>query len=276
MRRFAVSLAVMVTAASLLAPTAVSADSASRPGHAALPGPVESYLYVVDAEQIRIVPGNGSMAKVVVSGPSATRFSDRPYRHARQVSVREVLSAFGWSAKTYRLAESTPNAAISLGGRASQVVDIKKAKLRDGTLVLTVSGIHGRVKQATGAGSIFIDNASPSPTYPQSQTQNVPIGPGCTTPVTAVATLTSATSVDVSVLTAGSTAIAVTLTQDEPQTTVTAGSTTCIQEFVLTFAAIFDGPVDYVVMYGTVINVDTGEGPPPLPTTVVTSWYFGI
>jgi hypothetical protein len=30
------------------------------------------------------------------------------------------------------------------------------------------------------------------------------------------------------------------------------------------------------VMYGTVINVDTGEGPPPLPTTVVTSWYFGI
>jgi hypothetical protein len=93
------------------------------------------------------------------------------------------------------LKASTPNASISIAGERSQIVDIKRARISDGVLVLRVKGLTGPLNSGKGAGSLFIDNA---PTYPQSQTfdiQNASTDVEDAPPITtAVVTLTSATT----------------------------------------------------------------------------------
>lgn len=130
----------------------------------------ESYLFVVDARNITVTPLEGDSARVVVSGPAVTRFTDRPARDADRIGVRGMLREFGWTRKTKRLMESTPNAAISIAGERSQIVDIKRARVADGRVVLRVVGINGPLVAMRGAGSIFIDNAA---TYPVQQTQPI-------------------------------------------------------------------------------------------------------
>ena len=140
---------------------------AAAPAQAkALPGPAESYLFVVDGTPVKVLPGKGNAARIVIEDPDATRFSDRPFRHERPMSVAGMLGEFDWSAKTHRLAPATPNAAISVAGR-SQIVDIRKAWTFPDRLVLSVRGLKGPLTAAQGPGSIFIDNTV---TFPMAQT----------------------------------------------------------------------------------------------------------
>ncbi len=154
-----------------------------------------SNLFVVDAQRIEVIPGEGAIAKVVVTRPRATRFTDRPARDAAPIGVRGLLREFGWTPATKRLKASTPNASISIAGERSQIVDIKRARFTDGVLVLRVKGLTGPLTSGKGAGSLFIDNA---PTYPQYQTmdiQNMSSEAEDAPPfTTAVVTLTSATT----------------------------------------------------------------------------------
>ena len=154
-----------------------------------------SNLFVVDAQRIEVIPGEGAIAKVVVTRPRATRFTDRPARDAAPIGVRGLLREFGWTPATKRLKASTPNASISIAGERSQIVDIKRARISDGVLVLRVKGLTGPLTSGKGAGSLFIDNA---PTYPQYQTldiQNMSTDVEDAPPITtAVVTLTSATT----------------------------------------------------------------------------------
>ena len=153
MRRFG-SLLTAVLVAGLLAPAA-SAPAA----HASL-GPPESYLFVVDAADVRVVPEKGTAARIVLTDPSALRFSDRPYRHVRPMSLRDMLAEFGWTPERLKLEDPTPNASISIAGQRSRIVEIRKAHFRQGKLILHVLGIDGPLKSARGAGSVFIDNVS--------------------------------------------------------------------------------------------------------------------
>lgn len=154
-----------------------------------------SNLFVVDAQRIEVIPGEGAIAKVVVTRPRATRFTDRPAREAAPIGVRALLREFGWTPATKRLKASTPNASISIAGERSQIVDIKRARISDGVLVLRVKGLTGPLTSGQGAGSLFIDNA---PTYPRYQTmeiQNMSTDAEDAPPITtAVVTLTSATT----------------------------------------------------------------------------------
>jgi len=154
-----------------------------------------SNLFVVDAQRIEVIPGEGAIAKVVVTRPRATRFTDRPARDAAPIGVRGLLREFGWTPATKRLKASTPNASISIAGVRSQIVDIKRARISDGVLVLRVKGLTGPLSAGNGAGSLFIDNA---PTYPQYQTleiQNMSSEAENPPPITTAAvTLTSATT----------------------------------------------------------------------------------
>jgi hypothetical protein len=154
-----------------------------------------SNLFVVDAQRIEVIPGEGSVAKVVVTRPRPTRFTDRPAREAAPIGVKALLREFGWTPATKRLKASTPNASISIAGERSQIVDIKRARITDGELVLRVKGLTGPLNSGKGPGSLFIDNA---PTYPQYQTleiQNLSADVEDAPPLaTAAVTLTSATT----------------------------------------------------------------------------------
>ena len=124
----------------------------------------------MDSNDIRVTPLQGDAARVEISGAAVTRFTDRPEREAESIGVRGMLREFGWTAKTRRLKASTPNASISIAGERSQIVDIKRARVREGRVVLRVVGINGALESMRGAGSLFVDNA---PTYPL--TQNISI-----------------------------------------------------------------------------------------------------
>ncbi len=117
-------------------------------------------LYAVDAPSIRVVPGKGASARVVLRRPTITQFTDRPARDAVQVHPAMMLGSFGWTEESGRLRGSRPNAAISLVGADTQVVRIRKAVIREDRVILRVSGITGPVTSVRGAGSIFVDSAT--------------------------------------------------------------------------------------------------------------------
>ena len=169
-----------------------------------LPGPPESYLFTVDSPQMTLKPGKGEAATLVITEPNAIRWSDRPYRHERDMAIREMLAEFGWDARTHRLAKDTPNASVSIGGH-SQIVDIRKAVRHPDRLVLSVRGIAGRVTPGAGPGSVVIDNVT---TYPSTQKYIVDSETSCYLSVTA----TSSTSVTVTSHTRGLPTASVTLT----------------------------------------------------------------
>lgn len=118
----------------------------------------EVYLFSVDAQEIRVVPGHGLAAKVVLMQPKSTRFSDRPFRDEKRVSVGTMLDEFGWDSQTHRLSEASPNAAIAIAGQRSQVVDIRKATVFPDRLVLSVRSIGSPLLARSGPGALFIDD----------------------------------------------------------------------------------------------------------------------
>lgn len=129
----------------------------------AAPAADESYLFVLDSGSITIKPGKGDRAKIIIEDPTTTRFTDRPYHHAKNSSLAKLLTSFGWDSQTEKLASPWPNAAISLGdGKRSQIVELRKVHRHHGVVTLSVKGVRGLKgpRAASGAGTIFIDNAS--------------------------------------------------------------------------------------------------------------------
>ncbi len=157
MRRIFATLSGVAVAASVLVAPSLSAHAVQD----------VSYLFVVDSTDIRVTPLEGDAARVEISRAAVTRFTDRPERQAESIGTRGMLREFGWTAKSKWLKDSTPNAAISIAGERSQIVDIKRARVADGRVVLRVVGINGPLVAMRGAGSIFVDNAA---TYPVQQT----------------------------------------------------------------------------------------------------------
>ena len=152
------AIALALLSGSLAVPTAQAKE---------LPGPAESYLFTVDSSNVKVIPGKDHAGKIVIDNPDAIRWSDRPYRHALDISVQELLREFGWSPKTLRLAADTPNASVSVAGH-SEIVDIRKVRKQEGRLVLFVRSIDGPLTAASGPGSVVIDNVI---LYPVAQTQ---------------------------------------------------------------------------------------------------------
>lgn len=206
-------------ATSLIAGAALAVSGLTlAPAASAAPGPAESYLFVVDGSQIKVMPEKGNAGRIVITDPSAIRFSDRPYRHVRPMALRAMLAEFGWSPSTSRLADATPNASISVAGERSRVVDIGRAEIRKGKLVLHVISIDGPLQAAKGAGSVFIDNVDAAPTFPQTQSTVLYTDPTFGTTYTATATLTGPTSATVNVLADGTTVLTAVLTPATPAT----------------------------------------------------------
>lgn len=159
--------------------------------------PPETYLYVVDASYIRVIPSeSGKRAKVIVSDAKVTRFSDRPYRHQLRISVDEMLREFEWDTTTKKWADPTPNAGVSVAGQRTEIIDIKRSTGDKDRLVLHVKDVHKTLKAVSGTGAIFIDNVVAFPIVK-------------TSPITAtssfVVTLTSPTSVTVNATRMGGT-----------------------------------------------------------------------
>lgn len=270
MRRLAMSLvaAVILAAAGLpLAPAAVAA-----------PGPAESYLFVVDGSQIKVVPEKGNAGRIVITEPSAIRFSDRPYRHVRAIALRAMLNEFGWSPSTLSLADSTPNASISIAGKRSRVVDIGKAEIRKGKFVLHVIGIDGPLKVAKGAGSVFIDNADSAPTFPQSQSTEIYTNPTFGTEFTVVTTLTSATSATISLVADGDTLWTAIVDTSAPETSqvFTLGDGYVVPlTFDMGVSAAFLASAVSVNLSATIQGPDAQDNLLP-PVVVSENWLFEL
>ena len=121
--------------------------------------PPESYLYIVDAANVRVKPSkDGTRAKIVLDDVTVTRFSDRPYRHEHYLTVREMFREFGWDSDTLRWADPTPNAGVSVAGHRTEIVDIRQTKGNEDRLVLYVKDVHLTLKPVEGVGAVFIDN----------------------------------------------------------------------------------------------------------------------
>lgn len=157
----------------------------------AAPSSDESYLFVLDSKEITVKPGKGDHATITLGNPDVVRFTDRPYHHALNTGLKKLLASFGWDAKTEKLAGPRPNAAISIDGKRSEIVEIRKVHRQHGVVTLSVTGVQGasNLKASSGAGSVVIDNATTIPTtvYPYFQ-NNLRIA----------ATLVSPTEVDIS------------------------------------------------------------------------------
>lgn len=121
--------------------------------------PPESYLYVVDASYIKVIPSaSGERAKVVVLDAKVTRFSDRPYRHEVRITVEEMLKEFEWDATSQRWGDPTPNAGVSVAGQRTEIVDIQRSSGDKDRLVLHVKDVREKLRAVSGTGAIFIDN----------------------------------------------------------------------------------------------------------------------
>ena len=122
-----------------------------------------TYLFTIDSTKIRIVPSSGGFGRAVVTLPATfTRFTDRPARDTERITAIELLESFGWTPTRGRLATKYPNAAVSLGGRPSQVVELRTARVFDNRIVFRIKALDAPLVPRSGPGSIFIDNADPS------------------------------------------------------------------------------------------------------------------
>lgn len=267
----------LVTA--VLAPIILATAALAAPGAAAAaPGPDESYLFVVDATQVKVTPGKGKAARIVLTDPSALRFSDRPYRHVLPMTVRTMLAEFDWSPQSLKLAEPTPNASLSIGGQRSRIVNIDKAEIRKGTLVLHVTGIDGALTAMKGAGSVFIDNVEPAPVFPQTQTASLYTDPTFGKTFTATATLTSATSLTVTILYDGVTQMTIDLS---PAQTISSLAATIRDGYQIQFtvdasaSAEFSESAVVATVTGTIIGPDADDDLlPPAPVSAI--WAFEV
>lgn len=160
---------LIVATVALTAGLAIQIPATALSAEQSKPGPPKSYLYVVDGAHVEVTPGKGRESTIEVTKPRALAFTDRPYRHEFALTVPALLREFGWSRATGRLGADTPNAAVSIAGAPSQIVDIVSARVTEGRLLLKVVGVSAPLKAREGPGSLFIDNVFVF-SFPWSQT----------------------------------------------------------------------------------------------------------
>lgn len=158
MRRFTTALltSICVTLAAVVTTPVAAADQ---------------WLYVLAADDIRVVPGKGDAARVVVhSNIEAIQFTDRPARTSDRTTPRTVLRDFGWPGPSGTLTGKSPNAALSISGAPTQVFEIRRATVTKNKVTLFVRGLNGPLAATRGSGAIFIDDASGAQTTAVSST----------------------------------------------------------------------------------------------------------
>lgn len=121
----------------------------------------DEWLYVLSSKDVRVIPGKADAGRVVLRGDTtAVQFTDRPDRRSSGTSTRTVLRDFGWTPATGNLAGKVPNAAVVIDGELTQTFRIDRAKVSKDKLVLYVRGLDGKLTADSGAGAVFIDDAS--------------------------------------------------------------------------------------------------------------------
>lgn len=173
----AASAAALLAGAALTG-TAQAADPAPSQPETIPAVPIEvSYLFTIDSSKLRVTPGKNGFGRVVVTLPASfTRFTDRPARDATRVSAEDVFTPFGWTPERDRLTGKAPNAALSVNGEASQVVELRTARILDNRIVLRVKSLEGDLERTKGPGSIFIDNADATAPSAQTTSYSLPVG----------------------------------------------------------------------------------------------------
>lgn len=152
MRRFLATVMSATLASAGIALTGLVASPAAA---------ADEWLYVLASDNIRVVPGNGDAARVILrSDIEAIQFTDRPERSSKSTNTRTVLRDFGWTPQEGALTGKVPNAAISIGSTPIQVVEVRRASVTKNKVTLFVRGLDGPVDRASGAGAVFIDDAS--------------------------------------------------------------------------------------------------------------------
>ena len=171
------------SAAALLAGAALTGSAQAADAEPSQPEPIPaapievSYLFTIDSSKLRVIPGNNGFGRVVVTLPASfTRFTDRPARDATRVSAEEVFTPFGWTPERDRLSGKAPNAAVSVGGEATQVVELRTARILENRIVLRVKSLEGDLERAKGLGAIFIDNADAAAPAAQTRSYSLPAG----------------------------------------------------------------------------------------------------
>ena len=153
---------VRVAVLAILAAAMVLAGVASTPATAD-EGSRETYLFVIDASSIRVLPEKGTAVRITLHDPKALRFTGDPYPLVRAMSVRGVLERLGWTASTSKFPRRAPLVSLSLAGERSRIVALGRAEIRDGRLTLHGYGIDGPLARAEGSGSAFINNPASYP-----------------------------------------------------------------------------------------------------------------
>lgn len=226
--RFAAVVATVLGLAFATAPQAYAAPPADVPP--------ESYLYVIDASNIKVVPSDsGKRAKVILLDAKVTRFSDRPYRHQLRISLDEMHREFERDAKTQRWGDPTPNAGVSVAGQRTEIVDIQRSSGDKNRLILHVKDVHRTLTPVSGTGAVFIDNVTAYPV-----TQQMVIDTSWGSYYTAIAN--SATSVTISSYFKNAQVGSVTLTKGAGAATITGPvivDTGSVQTMSVSVVAVF-------------------------------------
>ena len=68
-----------------------------------------------------------------------------------------MLKEFQWEGVTKKWGDPTPNAAVSVAGQRTEIVDIKRSSGGKDRLVLHVKDLHETLRAVSGTGAIFID-----------------------------------------------------------------------------------------------------------------------
>jgi len=121
----------------------------------------DEWLYVLSSKDVRVIPSKADAGRIVMRGEiAAVQFTDRPDRRSSGTSTRTVLRDFGWTPATGKLTGKAPNAAVAIDGDLTQTFLITRAKVARDKVVLYVRSLDGKLTADSGAGAVFIDDAS--------------------------------------------------------------------------------------------------------------------
>lgn len=113
-------------------------------------------LFVWNSQKIRVVPGRGNSARLVIHDARVSRF-DRVGRMIESTDPGEALEDFGWARGSARLATPHPSVVISLGGQDSMLATVRKARIVNDRVILTIRAIDRSVVKAKGPGVIMLE-----------------------------------------------------------------------------------------------------------------------
>ena len=116
------------------------------------------YLFVQSAKS-----GSFDGDKLTLRGiPLVIYFSDRPYRIAGHVSLKEFLGKWDKGSDSFRA--DPPNATLSIyeeSGSKNAVIELMDPRIDGDSLTYKVRVLEGNVPSSFGASSLFIDGAVP-------------------------------------------------------------------------------------------------------------------